>query len=78
VNVKTANDHVGELERSIRTIKERVQATLRGLSYSYIPREMMKGVVNFAVKSLNQFPALHGISTSHSPKIIVTGSPPME
>ena len=39
---------------------------------------MIKGVVNFTVKSLNQLPALDGVSTTHSPKTIVTGSPPLD
>jgi hypothetical protein len=35
---------------------------------------MIKGMVNFAVKYLNQIPSQDGISNIHSPETIVTGS----
>jgi hypothetical protein len=76
LNVNAADEHVGEVERSIRTVKERVRATVHGLPYKRWPREMIKGVVGFAVKSLNQFPAEDGISDVNSPTTIVTGLPP--
>lgn len=76
LNINAADEHVGEVERSIRTIKERVRATVHGLPYKRWPREMIKGVVGFAVKSLNQFPAEDGISDVNSPTTIVTGLPP--
>jgi hypothetical protein len=73
LNINAADEHVGEVERSIRTIKERVRATVHGLPYKRLPREMIKGVVRFAVKSLNQFPAEDGISDVISPTSIMTG-----
>jgi hypothetical protein len=76
LNINAADEHVGEVERSIRTIKERVRAALHALPYKRLPKEMIKGVVRFAVKALNQFPAEDGISDVLSPVTIVTGLPP--
>jgi Zinc knuckle len=76
LNINATDDHVGEVERSIRTIKERVRATAHGLPYKRLPREMIKGIVRFAVRSLNQFPAEDGVSDHLSPTSIVTGLPP--
>jgi hypothetical protein len=75
LNINAADEHVGEVERSIRTIKERVRAALHGLPYKRLPKEMIKGAVRFAVKALNQFPAEDGISDVLSPVTIVTGLP---
>ena len=33
VNITTVNEHVGEIERSIRTVKEMVRSTVQGLPY---------------------------------------------
>lgn len=76
LNINATDDHVGEVERSIRTIKERVRAAVHDLPFRRLPREMIKGAVRFAVKSLNQFPAEDGISDILSPTTIVTGLPP--
>jgi Reverse transcriptase (RNA-dependent DNA polymerase) len=75
LNINAADEHVGEVERSIRTIKERVRAALHALPYKRLPKEMIKGVVRLAVKALNQFPAEDGISDVLSPVTIVTGLP---
>jgi Reverse transcriptase (RNA-dependent DNA polymerase)/Zinc knuckle len=75
LNINAADEHVGEVERSIRTIKERVRGALHGLPYKRLPKEMIKGAVRFAVKALNQFPAEDGISDVLSPVTIVTGLP---
>ena len=70
----TAHDsHVGEVERSIRTIKERVRADLHGLPFKRLPKIMIVELVRRAVKCLNQFPALDGVSTTVSPLTIMTG-----
>jgi type II secretory pathway component PulJ len=37
LKVTAANDHVGEIERSIRTIKERTRTTIHGLPFERLP-----------------------------------------
>ena len=72
----TTNDHVGEVERSIRTIKEVVRATAHGMPYCRLPRQLIHGLVEYATRTLNDFPYRHGVSQSLSPNTIVTGRPP--
>lgn len=75
VSITAADDHVADVERSIRTIKERTRATVHGMPYSRLPKEMVKGVVAFGTSSLNLFPPDDGISDDISPLTIVTGAP---
>jgi hypothetical protein len=65
--------HVGEVERSIRTIKERVRSDIHAMPYQRLPKLMIIELVRRAVKVLNQFPALDGISDTLSPLNIMTG-----
>jgi hypothetical protein len=66
-------EHVGEVERSIRTIKERVRSTVHGLPYTQLPKLMVKQLVIFVIDCLNQFPANEGVSDVMSPHTILTG-----
>jgi hypothetical protein len=70
----TPNDaHVPDVERSIRTIKERVRADINDMPYTRFPKIMILELVRRAVKCLNQFPALDGISDKISPFTMMTG-----
>ncbi|KAL7563158.1 hypothetical protein ACA910_014437 [Epithemia clementina (nom. ined.)] len=75
LNTTAADDHVGDAERSIRTIKERTRATIHGLPYRRVPKLFIKELVEHSVKALNIFPALNGISDTFSPHAIVSGLP---
>jgi Reverse transcriptase (RNA-dependent DNA polymerase) len=78
LNIVTADDHVGEVERSIRTIKERVRTIIHGLPFRRLPKLIVKEMVFAAVKLLNQFPADGGISDTMSPYTIMTGKPSLD
>jgi Reverse transcriptase (RNA-dependent DNA polymerase)/Zinc knuckle len=78
LNIVTADDHVGEIERSIRTIKERVRTLIHGLPFRRLPRLMVREMVFAAVKLLNQFPVSGGISDTMSPYTIMTGRPSID
>ena len=78
LNVTPADDHVGEIERSIRTIKERVRTTIHGLPFRRYPKLMIREVVFAATKWLNYFPAAGGISNTLSPYTIMTGKPSLD
>ncbi len=73
LNVVPADCHVGEIERSIRTIKERLRSCVHGLPFSRLPRIMIRHLVADVVRCLNQFPWTNGISETMSPASIVTG-----
>jgi hypothetical protein len=75
LNVADADDHVAEVERSIRTIKERVRCLVQGLPFKRIPKKMMRAAIENANKTLNQFPAQNGVSDDLSPLTIMTGRP---
>jgi hypothetical protein len=74
-NVLTADSHVCEVERSIRTIKkERLRSCVHGLLFlSRLPKIMITHMVADTICCLNQFPHAYGISTTMSPATIVTG-----
>ncbi len=73
VNITSANEHVPEIERKIRTVKERVRAVRHGLPYKNVPKMLTISIVLYCVKLLNLFPAKGGISDALSPKTIMTG-----
>jgi hypothetical protein len=75
VNIVPADSHVGEIERSIRTIKERLRACVHGLPFKRLPKLFLTHMVYDAVRCLNMFPWANGISASLSPTSIVTGLP---
>lgn len=70
-----ADSHVPEVERSIRTIKERQRATVHGLPYKRVPTVLCRALIQFTVRCLNMFPAPNGVSDTLSPLTIMTGYP---
>jgi len=75
INIADSDDHVAEVERSIRTIKERIRCLVQGLPFKRMPKAMMRAAIENANKCLNQFPAENGVSTTLSPLTIMTGKP---
>jgi hypothetical protein len=75
LNVAAADDHVAEVEWSIRTVEERVRCRVQGLPFQRIPKLMIRAIVEGAHKALNQFPARDGTSDVMSPLTIMTGRP---
>jgi hypothetical protein len=69
LNAAAADDHVHEVERSIRTIKERTRCTVQGLPFRRIPKVMMRAVIKGAHKALNQFPGKNSVSETLSPLV---------
>ena len=59
---------MGEVERSIQTIKERVRCTIHDLPFKSYPRILV------TVKRLNNLPADEGILGTMSPNTLVTGA----
>jgi hypothetical protein len=73
LNIAPADSHVGEVERSIRTVKERLRSCAHGLPFKRLPRLFVQHMVADATRCLNQFPWPNGISATMSPASIVTG-----
>ena len=69
------DEHVGLIERSNRTVKNKARVMTHATPYRKIPKVMTIGLVQGAVKWLNAFPSMTGISRTMSPSTIVLGLP---
>ena len=65
--------HVPEIERQIRTIKERCRCVYGLIPYNRIPKLMVRELVYWSVMWLNSFPEADGVSSEMSPREIMTG-----
>jgi hypothetical protein len=71
---KTANEeHVGEVERFIRTIKERMRCSITTMPFKHVPNRMVIELAKRVVFWFHEFPAKDGISARLSPRTIMTG-----
>ena len=67
LNVTSREEHVPEIERHIRTIKERTRAQYATLPFKALPPQLVIGMVYASVFWLNAFPVSSGISKTVSP-----------
>ena len=75
-NTTGAREHVGEIERFIKFIKERaccVILDLRVAGFKYLHRLIVVHCLYFVTMMINAVPADSGISEKYSPHEIVTG-----
>ena len=56
MNIVPADCHVGEVERSIRTMKERLRACAHGLPFKRLPKLLVTQMMRHVTRSLNEFP----------------------
>ena len=61
-SICSADDHVPEAERAIRTVKETIRATIHGMPYKRLPRVMIRDLAEFAVRTINMLPSSDGVS----------------
>jgi len=71
LNTTAAAEHVGEIERRIRVVKERSRGIICTLPYPTLPRTMIIHLIHHIVMWLNNFPVKNGISDRFSPREIV-------
>jgi hypothetical protein len=71
LNLPVAGEHVAEIERRIRVIKERSCGIINTLPYPHLPQMMLIHLLHFIVMWLNNFPSSTGISSQWSPREIV-------
>ena len=71
INTTAANEHVPEIERRIRLIKERGRGILNTLPFKKMPRVILIELIYHVVLWLNAFPCKSGISDTLSPRELV-------
>ena len=79
INISAAREHVGEIERYHRTLKERCRYVLSDMrpigsdAYQYPDKQIVIWLVYFCVVMTTAVPAAKGISDRFAPREIVTG-----
>ena len=73
LNVVSADEHVPEIERYIRTVKERTQCVYNTVPFKAMPTRMIVEMVLSSVFWLNMFPPADGVSKTISPRGIIAG-----
>jgi hypothetical protein len=68
LNVVSAGEHVPEIERYIRTVKERTRCVYNTVPFKRMPLTMVVEMVRASVFWLNMFPATDGVSDTLSPR----------
>ena len=71
LNIPAANEHVGDIERRIRVVKERSRGIVCTLPYAKIPQIALIYLMHFVVMWLNNFPTRDGISVDYSPRELI-------
>ena len=73
LNVASNNEHVPEIERHIRTVKDRVRCMHNSAPFKKMSSRMIVEIVTSATFWLNMFPPRDGISKTISPRGIIHG-----
>jgi hypothetical protein len=73
LNTCAADEHVPEIERYIRTVKDRSRSTYRMLPFKHLPRITLIHLIKNAIFWLNAFPHGDRASQKYSPRYIMTG-----
>ena len=73
LNTVARDEHVPEVERYIRTIKERARSTYSMLPFTRMPARMTIELIYASVFWLNTFPATDGVSDTLSPRELIVG-----
>ena len=72
MNYANPDEHVPEIERSIRVIKERFRTAYYRLPYRQIPKTMIRYLAMKVTSDLNLFPVKGGVSDFYSPNVILS------
>jgi hypothetical protein len=74
LNTTAASEHVPDIERQIRLIKERTRALRSMLPLKNIPGRMIIEMLASVVLWINASPPASGVSKTYSPRTIMTGT----
>jgi hypothetical protein len=72
LNICGEDEHVPDIERCIRTVKERTRCTYNMLPFDHFPPRMIIEMVFLIIFWINAFPHRLGVSQTLSPRTIVT------
>ena len=73
LNTVSNDEHVPDIERHIRTIKERTRSMYNMLPFKKMPQRLTIEMVSASTFWWNSFPPEGGVSDTMSPRAIVTG-----
>ena len=73
LNETSRDEHVGDIERYIRTVKERMRAINNTMPFHKVPARLVIEMAKTAVFWLNAFPVVGGASGNLNPRTILTG-----
>jgi hypothetical protein len=73
LNETPRDEHVGDIERFIRTLKEQMCAIYNNLPFRNMPPRIVIEMAKNAIYWLNSFPHPNGVSENLSPHTIITG-----
>ena len=76
LNLMARGERCGDIENSIKFLKERLHCLWNGLPFCCVPWVMITAGINFCIDMINALPASNGISDTLSPATIVTGHEP--
>ena len=76
LNVTSANKQVGDVERNIRVLKERIQAIVLVLPFEVMPKAMKVACLKLTAFWMNMFPCKGGISKYYGPRAILLSDIP--
>ena len=73
LNIVAVEEHMGDVEISVMTVKEGVHCQVHRLPYEHYTKLMVTGCVINSVKDLNQLPSPNGMSHEISSSTTITG-----
>ena len=73
LNTTSRDEHVGDIERYIHTVKERMQGISNTVPFKRLTRNMVMELAKVVVYWLNSVPSSTGVSPTMSPRTIITG-----
>jgi hypothetical protein len=73
LNCVSADEHVPEIERHIRTVKERCRCVYNTLPFKKLPNRIVTELVYYSTFWLNSFPVNDGVSKVLSPRSLIVG-----
>jgi hypothetical protein len=71
LNIPAFSEHVGDIERRIRVVKERARGLVCTLPYPRLPQQMLIHLIHFVTMWHKNFPTINGISPASSPCEII-------
>ena len=72
LNICSRKEHVSEIERNIRTVKERVRGVYNNLPFKKMPRRLIIELVKCCIFWLNAIHPSTSIAPNMSPRTILT------